>query len=178
MMLLLSGMCICCLRQCCSGNSSSSSLLICPKLRLLPTYCPCPLPPSLLSADLGTLLPVLQARLTAGVQAEQEQEQAAIRRLYAASTLRSLQRDGIVLLRLQAAPSHVMYSSMVWKFSLVGRGGAPGRDLSYHKFRQGDSLLVSRFSEDQVQGAVARVADQWGPKGRGSCCACSCVYAL
>lgn len=148
------------------------------KLRLLPTYCSCPLPPSLLSADLGTLLPALQARLIAGVQAEQEQEQAAIRRLYAASTLRSLQRDGIVLLRLQAAPSHVLYSSMVWKFSLVGRGGAPGRDLPYHRFRQGDSLLVSRFSEDQVRCAVARCRVKGGPQGRGSCRACSCVWCL
>lgn len=96
---------------------------------------------------MDSLVPALQQRLMAGVQAEQAEEQTAIRKLYAASSLRQLQRDGIVLLQLQATPSHVLYSSMVWRFSLAG---GKGRDLPYHRFRQGDSLLVSRFSEDQV----------------------------
>jgi hypothetical protein len=95
------------------------------------------------------LVPALQQRLKAGVQAEQEQEQAAIRKLYAAGTLRTLQKDGVVLLQLQATPSHVLYSSMVWRFSLSARGGQVS-GLPYHRFRQGDSLLVSRFSDDQV----------------------------
>jgi hypothetical protein len=83
----------------------------------------------------------------AGVQSEQEQEQTAIKKLYAASSMRQLQKDGIVLLQLQARPSHVLYSNMVWRFSLASR------DLPYHRFRQGDSLLVSRSSEDQVIAA-------------------------
>ena len=112
--------------------------------------CVCLTPPNFPTA-LGSLVPALQKRLTAGVQSEQEQEQAAMKKLYAAGSLRQLQRDGIVLLQLQASPSHVLYSSMVWRFSLGdSRGSARGRDLPYHKFRQGDGLLVSRFSEHQV----------------------------
>lgn len=103
--------------------------------------------PILLPVELSTLVTTLQKRLTAGVQAEQEQEQAAIRKLYAAGTLQSLRKDGIVLVQLQATPSHVLYSSMVWRFSMKGQG----KDLPYHRFRQGDSLLVSRFSDDQVR---------------------------
>lgn len=106
---------------------------------------------------MGNLVPALQQRLTAGVQAEQEQEAAALKRLYATSTLRSLQRDGIVLLGLAATPSHVLYSSMVWRFSLAAGGlkqqqqRQGGGGLPYHRFRQGDSLLVSRWSEEQVR---------------------------
>lgn len=109
---------------------------------------------------MDSLVAPLQQRLTAGVQAEQEQEQTAIRKLYAAGTLRTLQKDGVVLLQLRATPSHVLYSSMVWRFSLSVRGGQ-GSGLPYHRFRQGDSLLVSRFSEDQVGGGCGFTWQCW-----------------
>lgn len=102
--------------------------------------------------------------MTSGVQAEQQQEQAAIKKLYAAGSLRQLQKDGVVLLQLQAAPSHVLYSSMVWRFS-PGGGGRP-RDLPYHRFRQGDSLLISRFSEEEVGGGIG-LEGRVGVEGRG-----------
>lgn len=101
-----------------------------------------------LLAAMHHLVPALQQRLMSAVQAEQEQEQLAIKKLYQADSLRQLQRDGLVLLQLHATPSHVLYRSMVWRFRVSGQ---PGKDLPYHRFRQGDSLLVSRCSQDQVR---------------------------
>lgn len=101
----------------------------------------------LASAALTELLPALQQRLRSAVHAEQAHEAAALRALYSGSVKR-LQKDGAVLLGLQAVPHTVLYSSMVWKFTVgpspSGRGGR--RELPYHRFRQGDSLLVTRWS--------------------------------
>eukprot|EP00775_Hariotina_reticulata_P009337 gene9337-9500_t len=48
---------------------------------------------------------------------------------------------------LQAMPHSVLYSSMVWKFTMK----RASRELPYHRFRQGDSLLITRWSEGGQQ---------------------------
>jgi hypothetical protein len=109
-------------------------------------------------AELDWLVPPLQARLKSAVESEQQHEAKLLNQLYASGSLRRLQKDGLVLLRLQALPHSVLYSSMVWKFT-VGGGSASrqqqnqkqGGQLPYHRFRQGDSLLITRFSEGQEQ---------------------------
>jgi hypothetical protein len=59
------------------------------------------------------------------------------------------------LLVLQALPHGVLYSSMVWKFSVGSTAGRQQQQqLPYHRFRQGDSLLITRFSEGQAQVGV------------------------
>jgi hypothetical protein len=98
--------------------------------------CPC-------LAALTRLVPVLQGRLRAAVETEQQHEVALIRQLYSSGNIRRLQKDGLVLTGLQAVPHSVLYSSMVWKFSMK----RVSRDLPYHRFRQGDSLLITRWSE-------------------------------
>jgi hypothetical protein len=101
---------------------------------------------------MDSLVPALQQRLRSAVEAEQQHEAAAIKALYARSSLNKLERDGLVLLRLTAAPHTVLYSSMVWRFSLAWQQHAEQQQqlLPTHRFRQGDSLLVSRFGADQA----------------------------
>ncbi|WIA20873.1 hypothetical protein OEZ85_005221 [Tetradesmus obliquus] len=106
--------------------------------------------------ELEARVPPLQARLKSAVEAEQQHEAALLKALYASGSLRRLQKDGLVLLRLQAMPHSVLYSSMVWKFSVGSAAGRQqhqqrGKELPYHRFRQGDSVLISRFSEGQAQ---------------------------
>jgi hypothetical protein len=44
---------------------------------------------------------------------------------------------------------------MVWKFSVGSTAGRQQQQqLPYHRFRQGDSLLITRFSEGQAQVGV------------------------
>lgn len=58
------------------------------------------------------------------------------------------------VLHLQALPHDVLYSNMVWRFTTsaaaAGKGGLP-----YHRFRQGDSLLITQDSAGQVRGGGA-----------------------
>lgn len=53
------------------------------------------------AAALEQLVPPLQARLKAAVEAEQQYEEALIKSLYAKNNIRRLQKDGLVLLGLQ-----------------------------------------------------------------------------
>lgn len=50
---------------------------------------------------LDSLVPLLQTRLRAAVQAEQQHEEALIKALYSRGSLNRLQKDGLVLLSLQ-----------------------------------------------------------------------------
>lgn len=52
-------------------------------------------------AELDRLVPPLQARLKSAVEAEQQHEAKLLKSLYAGGSLRRLQKDGLVLLRLQ-----------------------------------------------------------------------------
>ena len=94
-----------------------------------------------------------------------------------------LQKDGLVLAGLRAAPNGELYGSSVWKFTMapplaadgaaalgpgVGRGretgagkaGTASRELPYHKFRAGDSVLITRFGTS--------AAEKKGRRGEGS----------
>ncbi len=55
---------------------------------------------------------------------------------------------------MQAVPHDVLYSSMVWKFTVNTAGAAGPQHLPYHRFRQGDSLLISQHLEQQVGMSV------------------------
>lgn len=103
--------------------------------------------------DWKQLTPPLQERLRAAIQAEQVHEAAALRALYSAGNLSRLQREGLVLVGLTAAPHSLLFSSMVWELR-PGRGAA---ELGYHRFRPGDSVLLSRWT-----GEVRLRVRGWG----------------
>ena len=81
--------------------------------------------------------------------------------MYNNSSLKTLKKDGVVLTGLVATPSGTLYRSSVWKFTPskqksktdLGRGrdlddgtsSSSGADLPFHKFRTGDSVLITRF---------------------------------
>ncbi len=107
---------------------------------------PCP-------ADLPAPIASIQSRLERAVKAEQESELRALRALYAAGSLRRLQREGVVLVGLAAAQTGRLFRSTLWRFELLrptGRSG-PGQQgqgqqqqLPYHKFKAGVSVLITR----------------------------------
>jgi hypothetical protein len=58
--------------------------------------------------ELDARVPPLQARLRSAVEAEQQHEAALLKALYASASLRRLQKDGLVLLRLQVGVLRVL----------------------------------------------------------------------
>jgi hypothetical protein len=58
-------------------------------------------------------VPPLQARLKSAVEAEQQHEAAMLKQLYASGSLRRLQKDGLVLLRLQVGAVTSCYMTVV-----------------------------------------------------------------
>ncbi|KAI8467725.1 MAG: P-loop containing nucleoside triphosphate hydrolase protein [Monoraphidium minutum] len=93
-------------------------------------------------AALRERLPALQSRLRAAVKAEQAEQAAELRRLYATSSLERLAQDGVLLLPLRAAPHGVEFGQMIWKMA----GPRAGQDLPHHKFKAGDSVLIRRHA--------------------------------
>lgn len=79
-------------------------------------------------AGLTEAIPVLQKRLSLAVQAEQAHERRAIQRLYANTSVRQLQRDGIVLLQLSAKRDSDLFRQIVWRFYTK-----QSQELPYHR---------------------------------------------
>ncbi len=93
----------------------------------------------------------------------QEHERQALQSLYSSSSLSKLQKDGLVLTELRGEHNGDLYRSSVWKFTPAVRsassrgadkvkGGTP--ELPYHKFRVGDSVLITQFSTNGEEGKV------------------------
>ena len=82
-----------------------------------------------------------------------------LQRLYSNTSLKTLQKDGVVLSGLKATPSGAFFRSAVWKFAPINprhredsgveksgsKKASPGvAELPLHKFRTGDSVLITR----------------------------------
>jgi DNA polymerase III delta prime subunit len=90
-------------------------------------------------------VPILQARLSGGVKAEQEQEMKALENLYKGgdATLSRLQREGVVLCGLSAKPAGQLYRQQLWRLA------SRQNDLPHYKFKAGEGILLTRFSQDR-----------------------------
>lgn len=73
-----------------------------------------------------------------------------LRRLYARSSLRQLQDEGVVLVGLAAEYDKRLFGDFVWRFSLpkqqpagAASAGAGPQGLPYHKLQRGDSVLIT-----------------------------------
>lgn len=110
-------------------------------------------------------LPALQSRLTSGVNAEKAHERQLLQRLYATSRLHHLRKEGLVVTDLVGRPESTLYSSAVWKMSMRGKKEL----LPYHRFRQGDSVMLSRYDVPPVSLAEGTIeeAGEGGGVARG-----------
>lgn len=102
-------------------------------------------------AALSVLTQNLQRRSHTAVKAEQDYEQQQLQQLYSRSSLKRLQEDGLVLASLTAEYHSTLYGNLVWRFDhghgdTVAGGGRGGGDLPYHRMKEGDSVLVSKFT--------------------------------
>lgn len=115
-------------------------------------------------ADLPAPIASIQSRLERAVRAEQESELRALRALYAAGSLRRLQREGVVLVGLAAEQGGRLFRSTLWRFELLrptGRSGPaqPGQgqqQLPHHKFKAGVSVLITRHVPEGGGGGGAK----------------------
>lgn len=93
----------------------------------------------------------LRARLEPAVKAEAEEQARQQLAAYSRRSAQRLQADGLVLLGLAAAPEGRLYTDFVWRFSPPG-----GAQLPYHRFKRGDTLLLTPWADAGGSGQQRR----------------------